>query len=117
MALPLNSHDVILVMGDLLALGSLRKYYDDGNENVKKAIGLLISLFIHSFIHLFIHSLEECDSGIDTHGGNSGGNCCVFPFLYNGKLYHDCTMDGYKAKWCSTTYSFKDDGKWGLCYV
>jgi len=60
--------------------------------------------------------IEECDSGVDTHGGNSGGNCCVFPFLYNGKLYHDCTLDGYSLKWCSTTYNFKTDGKWGLCY-
>ncbi|KAJ7391728.1 protein-lysine 6-oxidase [Desmophyllum pertusum] len=60
--------------------------------------------------------IEECDSGVDTHGGNSGGNCCVFPFVYNRKLYHDCTMDGYKTKWCSTTYNFKKDGKWGLCY-
>ncbi|CAH3014529.1 unnamed protein product [Porites evermanni] len=61
--------------------------------------------------------IEECDSGIDTHGGNSGGNCCVFPFLYKDKLYHDCTMDGYSKKWCSTSYSFVDDGKWGLCYT
>lgn len=60
--------------------------------------------------------LEECDSGVDTHGGNSAGNCCVFPFVYKGKQYHSCTMDGYVEKWCSTTYDFKTDGKWGLCY-
>ncbi|XP_020623726.1 lysyl oxidase homolog 2A-like [Orbicella faveolata] len=60
--------------------------------------------------------IEECDSGVDTHGGNSAGNCCVFPFVYNGKHYHDCTMDGYAKKWCSTTYDFKTGGKWGLCY-
>ncbi|KAJ7391725.1 hypothetical protein OS493_017423 [Desmophyllum pertusum] len=60
--------------------------------------------------------IEDCESGLDTHGGNSGGNCCVFPFLFNGKLYHDCTMDGYRKKWCSTTYNFRKDKKWGLCY-
>lgn len=60
--------------------------------------------------------IEDCDSGVDTHGGNSAGNCCVFPFRYNRKLYHDCTMDGYTLKWCSTTFDFKQDGKWGLCY-
>lgn len=60
--------------------------------------------------------LEECESGLDTHGGNSGGNCCVFPFKFRGKLYHDCTTDGYSIKWCSTTYDFKTDKKWGLCY-
>ena len=59
---------------------------------------------------------EECESGLDTHGGNSGGNCCVFPFKFRGKLYHDCTTDGYSIKWCSTTYDFKRDKKWGLCY-
>ena len=59
---------------------------------------------------------EECESGLDTHGGNSGGNCCVFPFKFRGKLYHDCTTDGYTIKWCSTTYDFKRDKKWGLCY-
>ena len=59
---------------------------------------------------------EECESGLDTHGGNSGGNCCVFPFKFRGKLYHDCTTDGYSIKWCSTTYDFKTDKKWGLCY-
>lgn len=60
--------------------------------------------------------LEDCESGIDTHGGNSGGNCCVFPFLYKGKLYHDCTTDGFIKRWCSTTYEFKKDKKWGICY-
>lgn len=60
--------------------------------------------------------IEECDSGVDTHGGNSGGKCCEFPFLFMGKLYQDCTTDGYSKRWCSTTYDFKSDGKWGLCY-
>ncbi|PFX29780.1 Lysyl oxidase-like 2 [Stylophora pistillata] len=60
--------------------------------------------------------LEDCESGLDTHGGNSGGNCCVLPFLYKGKLYHDCTTDGYIKKWCSTTYDFRKDKKWGICY-
>ncbi|XP_044167376.1 lysyl oxidase homolog 3A-like [Acropora millepora] len=61
-------------------------------------------------------AIEDCDSGVDTHGGNSKGNCCEFPFFYNGKLYHDCTTDGFIKRWCSTTFDFRRDGKWGLCY-
>lgn len=60
--------------------------------------------------------LENCESGVDTHGGNSNGDCCVFPFKFNGKLYHSCTTDGLKQKWCSTTYNFARDKKWGLCF-
>jgi len=60
--------------------------------------------------------IENCESGVDTHGGNSNGDCCVFPFKFNGKLYHSCTTDGLKQKWCSTTYSFSRDKKWGLCF-
>ena len=80
-------------------------------------VASIYQLFCLKACLLFLPWLEECDSGIDTHGGNSGGNCCVFPFLYKDKLYHDCTMDGYSKKWCSTSYSFSDDGKWGLCYI
>jgi len=61
--------------------------------------------------------IENCESGVDTHGGNAGGDCCVFPFKFNGKLIHDCTTAGYAKKWCSTTYNYSKDRKWGLCYV
>jgi len=60
--------------------------------------------------------IDDCESGLDTHGGNSGGSCCVFPFKFNGKLYHGCTMDGYRKKWCATTYDFRKNRKWGLCF-
>lgn len=60
--------------------------------------------------------IENCESGVDTHGGNSGGDCCVFPFKFNGKLYHSCTTDGRKTKWCSTTDNYSKDKKWGFCF-
>lgn len=60
--------------------------------------------------------IENCESGVDTHGGNSNGHCCVFPFKFNGKLYHSCTTDGRAKKWCSTTDNYSKDKKWGFCF-
>ncbi|KAJ7391723.1 hypothetical protein OS493_017421 [Desmophyllum pertusum] len=60
--------------------------------------------------------IENCESGVDTYGGNSVGNCCAFPFLYNGKMHHSCTTNGHKKKWCSTTYNYTRDKKWGFCF-
>lgn len=60
--------------------------------------------------------IEDCQSGVDTYGGNSRGNCCVFPFNYNGKLYEACTTDGFAKKWCATTKNYSKDKNWGLCF-
>lgn len=60
--------------------------------------------------------IETCESGVDTYAGNSAGKCCAFPFRYNGKEYHSCTTDGRTKKWCSTTYNYTKDKKWGFCF-
>ncbi|XP_048371843.1 72 kDa type IV collagenase [Sphaerodactylus townsendi] len=49
--------------------------------------------------------------------GNADGEFCKFPFLFNDKEYNSCTdagrSDGFL--WCSTTYNFDSDGKYGFC--
>ncbi|XP_072837055.1 72 kDa type IV collagenase [Pogona vitticeps] len=49
--------------------------------------------------------------------GNADGEFCKFPFLFNDKEYNSCTdagrSDGFL--WCSTTYNFDTDGKYGFC--
>ncbi|XP_030067918.1 matrix metalloproteinase-9 [Microcaecilia unicolor] len=52
-----------------------------------------------------------------TFGGNSDGEKCVFPFIFDGESYDACTKDGRKDgyRWCSTTANFDQDKKFGFC--
>lgn len=44
------------------------------------------------------------------------GECCVFPFIYNGKTYKTCTTDGPGGdSWCATTANYDQDKKYGYC--
>lgn len=75
--------------------------------------------FVHYYGQIVISNhcwIENCESGVDTYGGNSKGDCCVFPFMFNGKVHHTCTSDGRERKWCSTTNNYSKDKKWGLCF-
>ncbi|XP_041077695.1 72 kDa type IV collagenase-like [Polyodon spathula] len=49
--------------------------------------------------------------------GSADGEFCKFPFLFMGKEYNSCTAEGRDDGflWCSTTYNFDDDAKYGFC--
>ena len=40
------------------------------------------------------------------------GDCCIFPFKYNGRVYNNCTKDGGSAKpWCAVKLPFSGTEK------
>ena len=60
------------------------------------------------------------DDGCLTIRGPKIGVKCVFPFLYNNKLYNGCTSenDSLEQLWCSTKVDENDNhvrGHWGYC--
>ncbi|KAJ8269911.1 hypothetical protein GJAV_G00108150 [Gymnothorax javanicus] len=50
-------------------------------------------------------------------GGTADGEPCLFPFLFLGKEYSDCTTEGRAdgRLWCATTYDYDRDKRWGFC--
>ncbi|XP_030055361.1 macrophage mannose receptor 1 [Microcaecilia unicolor] len=63
---------------------------------------------------------DLCSRGYEdlyTFRGNSNGQPCVFPFLYNNKWYAECTQDGRSDGhfWCATTQNYDKDKMYGFC--
>ncbi|XP_060908334.1 protein sel-1 homolog 1 [Labrus mixtus] len=50
-------------------------------------------------------------------GGTAHGEPCIFPFLFQGQEYSDCSTDGRGdgRLWCATSYDYDQDKKWGFC--
>ncbi|XP_069049443.1 protein sel-1 homolog 1 isoform X2 [Lepisosteus oculatus] len=50
-------------------------------------------------------------------GGTADGEPCLFPFLFLGKEYSECTTEGRGdgRLWCATTYDYDRDKRWGFC--
>ncbi|XP_029327247.1 cation-independent mannose-6-phosphate receptor [Mus caroli] len=43
------------------------------------------------------------------------GEPCVFPFIYKGKSYDECVLEGRAKLWCSKTANYDRDHEWGFC--
>ncbi|XP_039597163.1 protein sel-1 homolog 1 isoform X1 [Polypterus senegalus] len=50
-------------------------------------------------------------------GGTADGELCIFPFLFLGKEYSECTSEGRGdgRLWCATAYDYDQEKKWGFC--
>jgi len=51
------------------------------------------------------YAFDIYDENCITNGGPDAGSACVFPFIYDGETYNECTIDGAEdgyTPWCST---------------
>ena len=71
----------------------------------------------YAFIILYIFYIIVCltQQSITTCGGNGNNGNCVFPFIYNGINFNQCTYFGKNQKWCSITSNNDIDKKFGFC--
>ena len=69
-----------------------------------------ISVYLYIVIlFLDVFSSSECEKTEDN-------ECCHFPYLYQGKEFNVCAMTAEGDRtWCSLTYDFDKDQKWGYC--
>ena len=42
---------------------------------------------------------------------------CIFPFVYEGEVYNDCTTVGDDRAWCSVEVNEKNEHSYGSCFL
>ena len=63
-------------------------------------------------------AIPSADEGhVFTEGGKGKRNACMFPFLFGGQEYSECTTAGHGQPWCSLTEDYDKDGLWGNCIL
>lgn len=55
------------------------------------------------------------DNNCYTRKTTNNTGCCVFPFVYMGKTYYDCTLENDNRAWCSLTGDYDKDQRHGYC--
>ena len=71
----------------------------------------LHSSFNDELFMLFDLTEEICDTRNTTKG-----ECCAFPFTYEGETYYECTTKDFNGKqWCSLNEDFEKHRRWGHC--
>ena len=67
---------------------------------------------------ILLHIILKCCASqtiITTCGGNGGNATCVFPFIFGGVSWNQCTYYGKTQRWCSTTSNYDVNQTWGYC--
>ncbi|KAH0627502.1 hypothetical protein JD844_003273 [Phrynosoma platyrhinos] len=105
----------------LFAIQGADLFFNYGNRNEKR-IMLYKGSGAWSRWKVYGTKDDLCSRGYEdifTLKGNDNGAPCVFPFLYGGNWYAECTnvarSDG--LLWCSTTRNYDTDKKYGFCPV
>ncbi|XP_042329971.1 macrophage mannose receptor 1-like [Sceloporus undulatus] len=105
----------------LFAIQGADLFFNYGNRNEKR---IMLYKGSGGWSRWKVYGTKDdlCSRGYEdmfTLKGNDNGAPCVFPFLYGGNWYAECTnvarSDG--LLWCSTTRNYDTDKKYGFCPV
>ncbi|XP_043921440.1 macrophage mannose receptor 1-like [Protopterus annectens] len=105
----------------LFALSDVELYFNYGNRDEQNVL-LYKENGTWSRWIIFGTNDNLCSQGYDdifSLNGNSNGQPCAFPFLFQNKWYADCTKAGRAdgLSWCATTENYDKDEKYGLCPI